>query len=254
MKKIKFLLLCLVFFNSLYITSQVLYEVKEKDLDIMSRPDLNSEILGQLQENNIVEVYNISNGWARIKHNSSYAFVEQIGLMIIEEDESALSIKQNDDIIEDTVIVSNTEQKKNKYMWTASNNQNKRGNKQSVIDKPVKQKTETVKINMCNGEMQMKPGVVYNFYDSGGSTHNYSKNENFKYVFQAPDNKRVRIVFNKFSTNKTYNDCLTINGHKFSGTTNPGTITSPDSIMTIEFTSSNGNCLSGWSATVTVID
>jgi len=44
-------------------------------LNVRKEPSSSSQILGSIQRNAIVDVYDISNGFAKIKYNNSYAYV-----------------------------------------------------------------------------------------------------------------------------------------------------------------------------------
>lgn len=107
-------------------------------------------------------------------------------------------------------------------------------------------------IMMCNGYIYMTPGVVYNFYDSGGSSYDYSNNENYTYTFYAPVGKRVNIDFDYFVTESGY-DIITIDGDSYSGSYNLGSFVSSGNTMTISFHSDGGVTYAGWSATVSSV-
>ncbi len=100
----------------------------------------------------------------------------------------------------------------------------------------------------------IQTGRTYYFYDSGGPNGDYSNNENYTFTFFAPSGKRVKIVFNSFSTESGY-DYLTISGSTYSGTNSPGTkYSSYGGSITVSWHSDGSITSSGWSATVTAVD
>ena len=106
-------------------------------------------------------------------------------------------------------------------------------------------------ISMRNGSKTMESGAYYNFYDSGGPNSSYSNNESYTFYFYAPAGKRVKIVFSSMNL-ETCCDHIYINNNQYS--TNPGTLYSTGSTMTIRFTSDVSVTYSGWSATVYSVD
>lgn len=108
-------------------------------------------------------------------------------------------------------------------------------------------------ILMCDGSKQLSSGKTYHFYDSGGPTENYSEYENYTYTFKVPSGKRIKIVFNDFSTEKNYDE-LRIDGSVYSGSSNPGTLYSSGNVMLLKWHSNGAYNYSGWSATVTVVN
>jgi uncharacterized protein (DUF427 family) len=109
--------------------------------------------------------------------------------------------------------------------------------------------------NMSNTTVTTCSG---NFYDSGGPTGNYSNNQNITMTFSSGSSARVSVSFSSFAT-ETNNDFLWIyDGPStaypliatYSGSTNPGTITSTGSSLTFRFTSDVSSVNSGWDATI----
>ncbi len=115
-------------------------------------------------------------------------------------------------------------------------------------------RTDDGRIYMCTGSTNIQTGRTYYFYDSGGPNSYYSNNENYTFTFYAPSGKRVKIVFNSFSTESGY-DYLTISGSTYSGTNSPGTkYSSYGGSITVSWHSDGSYIYSGWSATVTAVD
>lgn len=71
----KIIIICVAIFNTLLLSAQSLCEVTAPNIDVMSRPDTASLIVGHLSEHDIITVKNISKGWATISYNERTAYV-----------------------------------------------------------------------------------------------------------------------------------------------------------------------------------
>lgn len=87
MKNHKILLFVLCLICTLPLHAQSYYEVKSKILDVLERPDLNAQVIGQLKEHDIVEVHATSGGWATIKYQERTAYVEEEGISFLYSEE-----------------------------------------------------------------------------------------------------------------------------------------------------------------------
>ncbi len=126
--------------------------------------------------------------------------------------------------------------------------------------------TVSVEFIMQNTTVITCTGV---FYDTGGSSGNYSDNENFTMTFLPEDiNNKIEIEFTEFNIEyhancdydwlKIYdgtNTSSTLIG-KYCGTNSPGTITATneDGALTFEFHSDYSVTELGWSANVSCIE
>jgi hypothetical protein len=112
------------------------------------------------------------------------------------------------------------------------------------------------------------------FYDSGGLGGNYQNNELFTYTISPSPGNSLKVVFNSFDTESTWDGLLIYNGpntasplipsglpagptapaNSFYGTTSPGTIITPvNGALTFVFNSDTSVIRSGWEATVTCV-
>lgn len=100
-----------------------------------------------------------------------------------------------------------------------------------------------------------------NFYDSGGSTGNYTDDERVITVIQPTNATSITLNFTSFSVESNYDYLFIYNGNTinapligtFTGTNSPGTITSSGSALTLEFRSDCGTVAAGWAANWTSI-
>ncbi len=102
--------------------------------------------------------------------------------------------------------------------------------------------------------------VTGNFYDSGGAGGNYTDDERKVYLFTSPGATNITLNFTAFSTESGYDYLFIRNGGninspligKYSGTVSPGTITSTNDSLLVEFRSDCGIVSSGWAANYTI--
>lgn len=88
--KTKILLLHFItLFGCFPLAAQTYYEVVSKKLDVMSQPNLDAKVLGQLKEHDLVEVYNTVDGWAAIKYQGAKAYVDQFCIKAIDEEDTS---------------------------------------------------------------------------------------------------------------------------------------------------------------------
>ncbi len=116
--------------------------------------------------------------------------------------------------------------------------------------------------NMKNGSSDLRCGESMRFYDSGGVTGDYSKNESYRYTFTATDGQPITLEFNSFHTESVSDQMLVFKGTTtdedsliatLSGDLNsalPAPIVSNNGSMTIWFLSNGANQYAGWDATV----
>jgi hypothetical protein len=99
------------------------------------------------------------------------------------------------------------------------------------------------------------------FYDSGGATKNYKKNENYTITFfPSTSGAMIQFTFNSFNTELGYDFLRIYNGVNtsasligiYSGTTSPGTVSASNAAgaLTFNFTSDNGGNYAGWEASI----
>jgi hypothetical protein len=96
------------------------------------------------------------------------------------------------------------------------------------------------------------------FYDSGNSSGSYANNESFTKTITAPAGNCLSVVFNSFSTESNYDYLYIYDGTstaatligKYSGASNPPTVTSSSGSLTFKFTSDVSNTSTGWDALV----
>lgn len=63
-----------------------LYEVVSKRLEVLSQPNADAQVIGQKKEHDVVEVFNIVNGWAIIKYENGTGFVDQYCIKSLDEE------------------------------------------------------------------------------------------------------------------------------------------------------------------------
>ncbi|MFA9372428.1 MAG: GEVED domain-containing protein [Labilibaculum antarcticum] len=110
------------------------------------------------------------------------------------------------------------------------------------------------------------------FYDSGGATGDYSKNEYSTMVFESVPGTVIRVTFSSFDVQDAYksngkwgswNDPDYLRAYdgssnsftqlgRYTGTNSPGVLTSSDNSITFTFITSNDKRKSGWKATIEV--
>jgi N-acetyl-anhydromuramyl-L-alanine amidase AmpD len=96
-----------------------------------------------------------------------------------------------------------------------------------------------------------------NFYDSGGASANYSDNERTIWTIAPANATSVTVSFNSYNTENTWDYLFIYDGAdinapligEFTGTNNPGTITSSGGSLTFEFRSDCSTNAAGWNAT-----
>lgn len=96
-------------------------------------------------------------------------------------------------------------------------------------------------------------------YDTGGASGNYGNDEREIWVIQPPEANSVTLSFSSFSTENTWDYLYIYDGDNvfspplgvYTGTDNPGTVTSTGGAITVEFRSECATNNSGWSATWT---
>lgn len=117
-----------------------------------------------------------------------------------------------------------------------------------------------IDVNMHNGSATIICGETYHFYDSGGQNGNYGSNENYTFTYTSNTGSALRIVFNSFSTESSYDkltiyDSPTASGttlaNQVSGTQTLGPYVATSGSVTFKFTSDGSVTYAGWSATIT---
>jgi len=108
---------------------------------------------------------------------------------------------------------------------------------------------------MQNGHFRICDGKVTDS-DNGKTKGTYDHNENYTFTLSIPGASKISLKFNSFCTEKD-NDILRIfDGKdtnatllgKYSGSNNPGTVSSSDSFITLHFISDKSVSCSGWEA------
>lgn len=84
----RILIIFMVVFNTLYLPAQSLCEVTAPNIDVMSRPDTTSLIVGHLNEHDIITVNNLSKGWATINYNNGTAYILSNYIAPLDENDS----------------------------------------------------------------------------------------------------------------------------------------------------------------------
>lgn len=93
-----------------------------------------------------------------------------------------------------------------------------------------------------------------NYYDTGGASGNYANDERTLYLIQPSAANSVTITFNSFNVEANWDYLFVYDGAttsapligKYTGTTNPGTITSTGGSLLIEFRSDCATTAAGW--------
>jgi N-acetyl-anhydromuramyl-L-alanine amidase AmpD len=98
-----------------------------------------------------------------------------------------------------------------------------------------------------------------NFYDSGGPTANYTNDERKIWRFTSSGATNITLNFTAFSLENNYDYLFLYDGGslnssligKYSGTVNPGPVTSTNDTLMVEFRSDCATLASGWAASYT---
>lgn len=98
--------------------------------------------------------------------------------------------------------------------------------------------------------------VTGNFYDSGGPAADYSSDERKFWLFTRPGTNNITLSFNSFNIENNFEHLFIYNGGSinspligdFTGTVNPGPVTSVNDSILVEFRSDCGTTAPGWSA------
>ncbi|MBL7811897.1 MAG: gliding motility-associated C-terminal domain-containing protein [Bacteroidetes bacterium] len=110
---------------------------------------------------------------------------------------------------------------------------------------------------MANGRVRVCKGILKDS-EKGKTKGDYDHNENYTLTISIPGAKSITLKFKSFCTEKD-NDILRIFDGKdtfaaligtYSGTKNPGTITSKDSFITLHFRSDKSVACYGWEADI----
>jgi len=94
------------------------------------------------------------------------------------------------------------------------------------------------------------------FYDTGGPGANYSNDERRFWLFTSPNTNNITLSFNSFNLETGYDKLFIYNGGsinsplvgQFTGTVNPGPVTSVNDSVLVEFRSDCGITAAGWAA------
>jgi N-acetyl-anhydromuramyl-L-alanine amidase AmpD len=98
-----------------------------------------------------------------------------------------------------------------------------------------------------------------NFYDTGGPSGNYSDDERKFWLITKPNITNITLNFTSFNLEQGYDNMFIYDGGsanspligQYSGTVNPGPVTSNNDSLLIEFRSDCATTASGWVATYT---
>jgi N-acetyl-anhydromuramyl-L-alanine amidase AmpD len=107
----------------------------------------------------------------------------------------------------------------------------------------------------------MYSSATGNFYDSGGAAGNYADDERLIWTIAPPNATSVTVNFNSFSAENTWDYLYIYDGADinapligyYTGTNNPGTITSSGGSLTFEWRSDCATTAAGWNASWTSI-
>jgi N-acetyl-anhydromuramyl-L-alanine amidase AmpD len=99
------------------------------------------------------------------------------------------------------------------------------------------------------------------FYDSGGPTGNYTDDERKVYLFTKVGATNITLNFTNFNIEKNWDHIFIYDGGnvnspligKYTGTVNPGPVTSTNDSLLVEFRSDCATTASGWGATYTTV-
>lgn len=94
------------------------------------------------------------------------------------------------------------------------------------------------------------------FYDSGGASANYSNDERKFWLFTKPGTTNITLSFTSFALESGYDNMFIYNGGsinspligQYSGTVNPGPVTSVNDSILVEFRSDCATTAAGWNA------
>ncbi len=94
------------------------------------------------------------------------------------------------------------------------------------------------------------------FYDSGGAAANYSNDERKFWLFTKPATTNITLSFTSFNLESGYDNLFIYNGGsvnspligQYSGTVNPGPVTSVNDSILVEFRSDCATTAAGWNA------
>lgn len=85
MKRVLLFLLVIICASNMF--GQELYVIKSKTADVMKLPKTNTSVVGHMNQNDIVEVLVISNGWAKINYNGANAYVKTSNIAKLDDTE-----------------------------------------------------------------------------------------------------------------------------------------------------------------------
>jgi N-acetyl-anhydromuramyl-L-alanine amidase AmpD len=99
------------------------------------------------------------------------------------------------------------------------------------------------------------------FYDTGGPSANYSNDERKFWLFTKPSITNITLNFTSFNLESGYDNLFIYDGGsinspligQYSGTVNPGPVTSTNDSVLVEFRSDCATTAAGWAATYTTI-
>ena len=94
------------------------------------------------------------------------------------------------------------------------------------------------------------------FYDTGGSTGNYSNDERKLWLIKPTGATSVTLTFSSFNLENNYDHMLIYNGSttsspligRYTGTSSPGTVTGTSGALLVEFRSDCATVAPGWAA------
>jgi N-acetyl-anhydromuramyl-L-alanine amidase AmpD len=100
-----------------------------------------------------------------------------------------------------------------------------------------------------------------NFYDSGGASANYSDDERKVYLFTKPGATNITLNFSMFNVEQGWDYLFLYDGGsinstligKYTGTVNPGPVTSTNDSLLVEFRSDCATNAAGWAASYTTV-
>lgn len=100
-----------------------------------------------------------------------------------------------------------------------------------------------------------------NFYDSGGASANYTDDERKFYLFTKSSATNITLNFTSFNIEKDWDHLFIYDGGnqfstligKYTGTVNPGPVTSTNDSLLVEFRSDCATTAPGWAASYTTV-